>query len=356
MERIKNVCILSQTLLAGGAEKQALLLAQILNSDFNVTLIIYYGNEISTKSKEIINNTRISITKLKGNHLSKALQLYKIFRKKKIEIVFLYLLLPNFIGGIVGKLAGIKHTIGGVRSSKIEKKKLIAERFLHNFINHRTIFNNFSGFEHFSKIGFFPSKGVVIPNCFDLATKPIPRNNKDTITVLTVGRFHYAKDYQSSIKAISHLKDKIENLQYVIIGWGESELEIRNWIKQYDVEGITRVIIKPNNLYNYYIQADIYLQTSIFEGLSNTIMEALSYSLPVVTTDVGDNGRLVISGKTGYLCPTKHTEAIAGSIEKLVNNSKLRNQFGIDGYNLLKQNYSLKIFKKQYIDFINGLS
>lgn len=348
----KNICIFTQTLLPGGAERQAMLLELSLREIYTTTLLIYYKNKISEEHKKIIKENNISLYELSGNHFQKMAQLYKILKRKKIDILFSYLLLPSFLGGIVGKLAGVKFTFGGIRSSKLDKNKIWINKILQNYINNQTVYNNSSGYYNLSKRGFNPKRAVVIPNCFDVKNDPIIRNKKESVTILTVGRFHLSKDYKTAIEAIHYLYEEIVNIKFIIIGWGELENDIRNWIKLFGIEKITSVVINPKNLSEHYQKADIYMQSSIFEGLSNTIMEAMSYSLPIVTTDVGDNRELVAEGENGYICKVKDSLSIANGLKILVNNEKLRNHYGLQGYNILKSKYSIKKFTDNYMDLI----
>ena len=68
---------------------------------------------------------------------------------------------------------------------------------------------------------------------------------------------------------------------------------IRNWVKENDLENIINIYLNPDNVQKFISTADIYFSTSIFEGTSNSIMEALNWSLPVVATNVGDNEYLI---------------------------------------------------------------
>lgn len=76
------------------------------------------------------------------------------------------------------------------------------------------------------------------------------------------------------------------------------ETQVRKWIRQYVIDDITTIYINPNNIAELLDQADIYISTSLFEGTSNSIMEAMNADLPIVATNVGDNGQLVQNQKT----------------------------------------------------------
>ena len=139
-----------------------------------------------------------------------------------------------------------------------------------------------------------------------------------------------------------------------IIGYGEEEQNIRGWIKEYGVGEYINIHIRPDNVQDIVRDADIYLSTSLFEGTSNSIMEALNWSLPVVATNVGDNDHLVIDMVNGTLHPIGDAEGMATSIAKLLESSQLRNEYGMASNRNLRENYSMEIFEERYLQLIEG--
>ncbi len=349
----KNICILSKDLVAGGAEKQALILANTLSSYHNVSVIVF-KDIIHDRNKKFIEENHIPIQVLHGNFIVKSFLVYKILRKKNIDILISYLFKGNLVCGLVGLLAGVQVRIGGIRNAILNPKKERIERILHNRFNSLTIFNNYSGAELYAKRKFKPDKILVVPNCISFPDQ-IARKNSSDVKVLTVGRFVPQKDYYTAIKAFSQIIEHgIINVHYTIIGWGVLEYEIRRWIKEMKIEKYVSIIINPLNVLDYYKQADIYLSTSLFEGISNTIMEAMSYSLPCIVTDVGDNSRLIKNNSNGFVHTIKDIDGIANSLTKLMLNKKLREDFGYESYLKIKNEYSINHFTENYLKIIDN--
>ena len=353
---MKNIVIFTNTLLSGGAEKQAVLLAKALKDKYNVWLVVYYGNQVEEKFLKIIEDNGIKTFFLHGHHFTKLFKFLQFLKKERIEVIFSYLLTTNLINGLIGKIAGVKFRIGGIRSSMLEGNKEHLQKLVQNYLTTITIYNNSKGNELLIKKGFQQEKSIVIPNCFELENYRIIREIKKQVTIISVGRFHRAKDYRTALKSINILKLKRVDFKYKLIGHGSLEVDIRTWVKEYQLENEVEVIINPPNLNDYYIQADVYLMTSIFEGLSNTVLEAMSFSLPLVITDVGDNNRLVENGLNGYLCEVGNAEMIANKLEYFIHNYDKRIEFGLNSYKKLKENYSFEKFQQRYFEFIDGLS
>ena len=353
---MKNIVIFTNTLKSGGAEKQAILLAKALQNNYIIWLVVYYGDQYNQRYIDYLNNNNINTIYLYGHHLKKIIFFYNFLKKQKIDIIFSYLVTTNFLGSLVGRIVGVKYTIGGIRSSILSNKKIFLQRFIHNYINTFTIINNYKGRELLIKQGFLAHKIKVITNCYIAIEKPIKRQDTNIITILSVGRFCEAKDYFTAIKAISILKQTEVNFKYIIIGYGELENEIRKWVKIYNVQNKVEIIINPDNLNGYYKNADIYLMTSLFEGLSNTVLEAMGFSLPLVVTNVGDNNKLVQEGKNGFLCEIGDAEYIAEKLIYLINNYEERIKFGELSYKIVSENYSFDKFQSNYINFIESLN
>lgn len=350
----RNIAILIPTLKAGGAEKQAVILASLLSKSYNVHVILYAGemNVTFQKNLDLIESSNVELHKLKGGTLSKSKDLKAILKGNSIDVLFNYLTKPNFIGAIAGKEAKIPKIYNGIRNSRIDWWKFILERFAHNYFATGTIYNCFSGEEYFSSKGLKKEKAIVIPNCFPNIAEPISRRDKDIKHIVTVGRFVPQKDYKTIIRTIACLKDLRKDFVMDIIGYGVEEQNIRNWIKEYGVGEYIKIHIRPNNVQDIVRDADIYLSASLFEGTSNSIMEALNWSLPVVATHVGDNNHLVIDGVNGTLHPIGDAEGMATSIAKLLGNLNMRNEYGVASNKNLRNNYSMDIFEKKYLKLI----
>lgn len=348
---MKNISILVSTIDSGGAEKQAVLLATQLSKRANVNLIVLYGDYPEYKRNvDLLSESTVHVYKLSGNMFSKVRHIKQIIKCSQTNVLLNYLTMPDFVGSLVGRFSGIR-VYNGIRNSRLPKGKILLERIAHNLAT-GTIFNCYSGAEYFEAMGFCKSKTIVIPNCFPDISDPVTRDDRLQKTIITVGRFDPQKDYESLIRSVSKLQR--DDFRLCIVGYGMLEERIREWVSLYGIHDKTDIHIKPNNVSELEQNADIYLSTSLFEGTSNSIMEALNWSLPVVATKVGDNDHLVIDGENGYLHPVGDVNGLSTSLNKLLDSVSLRNQMGVKSNQILRENYSMEIFEKRYLDLIEG--
>lgn len=352
-----KIVIINNWLISGGAEKQGLILAKTLNQHYKVYFCIYYSHKIEEKFINEVTKNNIELILLKGNHLSKFSQFYNLCRKEQINIIISYLFAGNILNSIIGSILKVKHRIGGIRNSKDTIFKQNIQRLLHNNLLTHSISNSYKGKEECIKLGYKSEKFTVIHNSFELKSMKYLHTNSKVINIITVARFVEQKDYLTSIKAVQYaiVNSAVKNINYIIIGYGHLEPQIRKWIKEYNIQDYTTVLINPKDVENYLINSHIYLSTSLFEGLSNSIMEGMSCSLPIVATNAGDNSSLVLPGFNGYLTEKYESEKIGKYILELAGDPEKRKLMGENSLQYLKENFSHEIFEKKYLTFLNNL-
>jgi glycosyltransferase involved in cell wall biosynthesis len=355
-----HVAIICKTFLRGGAEKQALILTKLLKeNNVNVCIINWYGNKVDQGYLKFIQDYSFKYFPLTGSYFGKLKRFRKIIREENISIITSYLTLSNFVSGIIKiRNKGII-CVGGIRNEKLPYHKFLIEIMVHNFCSDATVFNNFSAKEKFSNRGFNPQKIFVIQNAIEpnntLIRKGIITN--DEIRIITVGRFVKQKDYTTALNSFSALvnKNKDKKFTYYIVGYGPLEQEIRSIAKSIKIDQKVKVFINPPNIPDILNECDIFLSTSLFEGVSNSIMEAMVVGLPIVATKVGDNGYLVKDGFNGYLVPCKDVESIVEKLEYLSESEERRMEFGRNSRTIIERDFSQTKFIDSYLRLFSKL-
>lgn len=343
--------ILMNSLDMGGAEKQSLLQAKLMRSEFDVYYFVQKKKPQLKQHLDFIEKEKIFYIQLSGNIFSRTKQLNSYIKKNNIQVLFAYLTLDNFLAGIVSMFQNIK-CIGGVRSSSLPVVKFYVTWFLQKYMLDYMIFNNYYGRELFVKRGFTPAKSIVIQNCINDIQPEIERTEKETIKILSVGRFTAQKDYLTALKAVHLLKETMgeKEIEYVLVGDGELYEQIQSWVNSLKLQNVT-IVRNPPNVSDFYREADIYLLSSDSEGMPNSIMEALNFSLPVVSTDAGDSNYLVKDGITGFIVPIKDYKLLAEKLHELISDSGKRLDYGKKGHSLLIKEFSENTLQGKFIDF-----
>jgi glycosyltransferase involved in cell wall biosynthesis len=354
-----SVIILCKTFLKGGAEKQAITLAKLLTENKTKTILINWcGDQIDEANLNYINSSSLRYIGLEGSTLTKFRSFLKIVKSEEISIILSYLTLANFITGITKLFNRKIITIGGIRTDKLPFYKFFFERIVHNHLNDATVFNNYSAKIKFAKRGFRSSKIYVVHNAIHVTDFPDCVHTDDCINLITVARFVGPKDFRTSLHSFKGLTERVstKKFRYLLAGYGPMESEIRSLTKELGLEGSVEILINPKNIPDLLKASDIYLSTSLFEGLSNSIMEAMVAGLPIVATDVGDNQYLVKHEFNGYLVPCRDINATIQKLELLAKSENLRKEFGRNSYNMVKDEFSEAKLTENYLSLLSRLS
>jgi glycosyltransferase involved in cell wall biosynthesis len=242
--------------------------------------------------------------------------------------------------------------IGGIRNEKLPYYKFFFEKWIHNSLSDATVFNNYSAREKFIKRGFKSGKIFVIQNAIMAdQINGAEGESRSDIRIVTVSRFVRQKDFRTALYSFNELvkrnKDKV--LTYYLLGYGPGEKAIRTLSEDLKITDKVRMFINPPNIPDILTECDIYLSTSLFEGLSNSIMEAMVAGLPIVATDVGDNRYLVNDGFNGFLIPCKDINKIVDKLEMLSESADLRIDFGNKSRLLIKNKFSQEKLLENYL-------
>lgn len=157
------------------------------------------------------------------------------------------------------------------------------------------------------------------------ATEPIKvmfSNNK--VNIVSVGRLAKQKAFDLAISACKLLVDRGYDINWFVVGEGNERESLENMIAQNNLVGIFYLLGAQKNPYPYVKNTDYFVQTSRFEGLGTTLIEASLLCKPIVTTNFPSAFNILENEKTGLIVEMNASE-IANAIERLILNEELKN-------------------------------
>jgi len=201
-------------------------------------------------------------------------------------------------------------------------------------------FSKFARDSFVKDTGLDDSKTAVIPQPIRIEKAFAKKTNKKPI-ILMVGHQLRRKGADVLLKAFSEMQDEAE---LVIVGSPDA--------------GISKMINESNNvklfeavsdkkLVELYKKADIFCLPSRGEGSPLSILEAMNYSLPVISTNICGIPEEVIDGKTGYLVDVNDVKKLKDRLEKLVKDKALRTRIGKEGKKYLIENFSNEVVENK---------
>ena len=184
---------------------------------------------------------------------------------------------------------------------------------------------------------------------YKAAKKKIKKPNYKVI--LNISRFEKQKNHLMLLKSFKDLKTQM-NVKLFLIGYGEEEKNILNYIRKNNLSDKIKIIRDKNEVYHYYKISDLFVLTSLYEGFGNVLVEAAMFKVPIISTNCKSGPKEILNkGKFGDLVKVddnkKLTNLILKNLQKK-NKKKISlmynslNRFGVKNH-ILKYE---KIFEK----------
>lgn len=167
--------------------------------------------------------------------------------------------------------------------------------------------------------------GVIIPNPVSVTTYASEKKSKK---IVTVGRMAPQKNHKMLINAFESALPDFPEYVLEIYGDGISQDETRQYIKNKHLEDKVRLKGNVPNVQECIADAELFVLSSDYEGLSNALLEAMMMGLPVITTDVSGTDEAVQDGDNGLVVPVKDEKAMAEAMKKMLSDSKFRKSCG----------------------------
>lgn len=143
-------------------------------------------------------------------------------------------------------------------------------------------------------------------------SRPTPNRKGDPISLVSVGRLEYQKGYDLLVECFPYVIEKYPNLRLTIYGEGREKRTLQRQIERLGLGDAIALAGYVDNPLDAVQQADLFVMSSRYEGMSNAMLEALCCGTPVLMANNPENSadELIIDGKNGFLVPTCSADAI----------------------------------------------
>lgn len=206
-------------------------------------------------------------------------------------------------------------------------------------------------------IGIPSEKIIYVGNAVNLP-KEIIKESHDNISLLFLTRVVLEKGVIELIDAFLILQKTFNNLRLRIVGADTNDiLFVKKYLENND----------PNHLINYigpvddeqkhqeYLRADIFVFPTYVEDQSYAVMEAMSYGLPVVASNVGGVPSLIKDGENGLLILPRNVVSLQTGIEKLICDSEMRNDLGKNARATIEREFTWSVRSQEIVALYKDL-
>jgi colanic acid/amylovoran biosynthesis glycosyltransferase len=176
--------------------------------------------------------------------------------------------------------------------------------------------------------------------------------------ITTTGSLIWRKGYEYALQAIRELKDKGINVQFNILGDGPERQRVLYTIDDLDLNDVVELHggISPQDVRRFLHHSDAFLLSSLSEGISNSVLEAMACGVPVVTTNCGGMSEAVSDGVEGFVVPTRDADSIARALTSLWEHPEIRLRMGLAGRQRIERFFSLSRQVEDFNSLWKGLA
>jgi len=280
-------------------------------------------------------------------------------KKQNIDLLHSHLFGPITGGAIAAFIAGIPH-VGTLHDVYMisEKPSRIRLIQLAALLKTKlvTVSNDMENF--YKQSGYFsPTTFSTIYNGVEVVTTNNTLRSDLNLTeqyptIICVGRLIPLKQVEELTKVILALLKK-HNFYFLIVGEGPERKKIEAIAEQSQAH--IKMLGERNDIPNLLALSDIFIQYSTTEGLSRSIIEAISTGLPCIVSNVGGNPEIVKDGYNGELVNENDSKTLNNALSRLLEDETLRAEYSKNSIKYAQDNFGLEANNRKYLNLYNSL-
>ncbi|MDZ7333335.1 MAG: glycosyltransferase [candidate division KSB1 bacterium] len=373
MDRIRVLYLIDILCISGGTEINLFRLLSNLDKDrFDIIVCPLYPQDspmIQMMRENDIQVEPILVPKIYDlNAIRQSIKLRRLIQDNCIDIVQTIHLSSDFFGSIVARWAGVKAIISSRRDmgfQETRRRHWLMRRFSNYFADLILTNSKIMQREIICKEHVSSNKISMVYNGLDPCqfTKTVNKKKKvlelglheDKFIITVISNIRPIKGLEFFIEAASKVTKNCPNVQFIIVG-GDAiaadqlvgyKQKLVQLIRQLNLENKVFFLGSQSEVAEILAITDVYVQPSLSEGFSNTILEAMAAGKPVVATDVGGNPEAVLHEITGLIVPPKDSEAIANAVITLLEDKELAMRLGQSARTRIETEFSIDRMTRQ---------
>jgi sugar transferase (PEP-CTERM/EpsH1 system associated) len=309
---------------------------------------------------ERVQNKKITtfvFNKRQGNDLTLVWQLWALFRTLRPHVVHTHGWGTLCEGLVAAKLTGVPVIIHGEHGT-IQERNVWFQRQLWSLVDQVVSVSASLRRNLAQKIGFPIERILAIQNGVDIKEFCCAKDRvsaraslgatSDEMVIGTAGTLTPVKDHATFLRALAIVAQRFSRFKAVIIGGGPLAEELSKLAVQLRIHSKTMFLGFRNDMAALLSSMDIFVLSSLSEGMPNVVLEAMACGLPIVGTNVGGMPEIVEDGETGLLTPPGNPDKLAHAIFNLIQDSTKRRRFGEMGQARVRKLFALERMVKEY--------
>ncbi len=344
----------SRSKWGGGGEKSILLATKALNA--HQTVLAYRNEEVGM---------HFDIPKYKLPFLNEAdlytiARLIKIVKKHKIDVIIPSMRKDYAIAGVVSRICGVKNVLWLGTTLDLKNKwiyslvfNIMADGIIVNAkkIKDTLLLSNYMHQERIQVIYYGLDPEVMTQQLKQDIPKPFP------FMITAIGRVEHNKGFDFLIKSFARFLDitKAPDAGIVIMGQGRQLDEYKELARSLGLADHILFTGFKANPFPYLKQSDVFTLTSIVEGLSIALLEAMYLGIAPISTYAGGVEEVITEGRSGFLLHYGDEIKLAARLATMYQNPLLRAEIAKNASKKVKPMFSLEKLQNEIISFCKTL-
>lgn len=181
--------------------------------------------------------------------------------------------------------------------------------------------------------------------------------SENDLVVVSTRHHEPVYDVESLIQTIPYVTKEVQNVRFLVLGEGSLTRNLKELVRKLNVEDKVKFLgrVPYVEIPKYLAMSDIYVSTSLSDGTSASLLEAMASRLPSAVTSIPANREWVEDGKSGILVPCRDPEGLAGGLIKLLKDEKLRKRLGMNAYKTVLEKADWQENSKLLDDLIDSM-
>ena len=329
---------------AGGTQRLVIEIVKRLSGEFR--MVVCCLDEAGEWAGELTKNDVpvVALHRPTGFHPSIGARIARLAAEHKATVLHSHHYSPFVYGRIASllnrRLSHVFTEHGRLSDAPPTMKRRIANTMLSRFSG--PVFAVSAALKrHMVAEGFSAGRVGVIHNGVELGREPTEADRRtarrllgvgdDEILVGTAARLDTVKDLPTLVAAIARARSRVPCLKLVVIGDGAERATLEAAVRERQLEHAVQVMGYRADVRRLLPAFDVYVNSSISEGISLTILEAMAATVAVVATRVGGTPEVVLHGATGLLVEPRLPDAMADALVELAGDPERRRALAAAG-------------------------
>lgn len=356
-----NILHLVLSLQTGGLERLVSEMVPLTDSDrFDVSVCCL--DSLGPFADQLIRQGyRVELFQRNQEHFDYALpfKMRKLLRQKRVHILHMHA--GTYHHGMYGAIpAGIPVTVYTEHGRHVPDPRLtiLADRYLSPFTSKIVAVSRDLEEYMINKVGVSSKKVITILNGIntDLFSRRDKNENllkefglsSQDIIIGSVGRLAEVKDYRTLLEAFKIVVGKEPSARLLMVGDGPEKDNLISHAEDIQLGDSVMFLGNREDIPYLLNLLDVFAMSSISEGTSVSLLEAMSSEIPAVVTDVGGNKDIIRNGSNGILVVPKNPVELAEKILSVIGDSGFAKSIGAGGRETVLKRFSLKVMMQKY--------